>query len=241
MNSSPEYTLPVDNTTVHYAYRDACARTDNLSAMRITQRDIVENTQVPESHVSKFFAGMIKNTNTTNLAEMAQYINLRFGKVVISLDNLYGISSVPPDEVYAGAELDGAGSVCSIPGKAGGESPGANEELIILTEENKRLAEELSRTKEYERQIRELKDDSIARLDKALKARRPLVWALLTLNFIMAIIVVAYLSVDISAPTIGFFRGTLSVPGLAILVIVVLALIALVIFVIKEIIEAKKK
>ena len=241
MNSSPEYALPVDNSTVHYAYRDACARTDNLSASRITHRDITENTQVPESHVSKFFAGMIKNPNTTNLAEMARYINLRFGKVVISLDNLYGISAIPPDEVYAGAELDAGGTVCAIKAAASEAPRPAGEEARRLEEDNCRLSQELASVKEYDRQIMQMKDDTIARLDAAVKARRPLVWALLALNFMLALIVVAYLSIDLNAPTVGFFRGGISLPGVIILVLVLLALVFLIVFVVKEIIKARKK
>lgn len=236
MKQNTEYSLPVTRDTIHLPFREAYRRIGET-----TYQCFADNTGVPLSHISNFMRGSLGKPDVFYLSAMALWINQKLGRVELSLDKLFGI--VPSDWVCASSD--------AAAGRTGQEVSQLTDRIAQLERENTSLADQLNNARheiaqmkssaEYNAKIQSLKDDNIAQLQNALRSRRPLIWALLGLDFVMLLILFAYLAIDISAPSIGFFRGEASIFGIAIFAVVTAAVIVLGCFILHELRGSGKK
>lgn len=160
-NRDLEYTIPVDYSTLHIPFKIACRRTDNKRKYAISYQELADNTTVPLSNVQKFMAGLIKNPNILNLAEMANYINSQFDDPVISLDYLLGIAVKQASE--HDYETD-------------------NKEILELKNEILSLRAEIN----HKDEIITLRKEYIERLEKGLSGRKYLIYSLLAILLVLA-------------------------------------------------------
>ena len=178
-----DYTVPVDNTNIFIPFREAYK-----DAGYNNYREFADDCSVPQSSVSKFFAGLLKAPNFFSLMSMALTINRRMGFTRLSLDEICGIEPKKDDRL---ADYAAMGDKL--------------ERLKEANAEKDRRIRELETALAHEKEKFDMQEKAYLTLKKSDDDRRPIMRKLMTI-IILLVILLIYVIIDATSPLWGLFQ-----------------------------------